>query len=209
MIILTPPQAKNVIDNLDTVAPAYGLTPRTVFERMVDDVPAGARLETLLLYLAAGNDDQIALGNLLHPSMPGMMTRLARAGVESIRHGSANLTYYHIERRRFLRQLGMALWISDESAACLLARPQTLSYREYMLSPQWAVKRKAVVARAGHTCQRCGRRNCRIEVHHLTYVRLGQERPEDLIAVCMDCHRLLDKQHQTGSGRKVVDRATH
>ena len=209
MIILTPVQAKNVLDNLDPVAQAYGITPRTVFERMVDAEAAGARLETLVMYLAAGNDDTIALSALFHPEMPGMMTKLTRAGVDSIQHSSANLVYYRIERRRFIRQLGVALWVNDESAACLLARPQTLLYRDYMISPQWAAKRKAAVARAGNTCQRCGRRNCRIEIHHLTYVRLGQERPEDLVAVCTDCHRHLDHQMGTGRGRKAVTRGTH
>ena len=48
--------------------------------------------------------------------------------------------------------------------------------------------------RAGDKCERCktpkGLR--RLEVHHRTYERFGNERLEDLEVVCVLCHRMVD-----------------
>lgn len=72
-------------------------------------------------------------------------------------------------------------------------------YQAYIDSPEWQEKRRAVLERDEHRCTRCGRRNGdrdqRIEgrkavlhVHHLTYVRLGNESLGDLLVLCEHCH---------------------
>ena len=62
------------------------------------------------------------------------------------------------------------------------------SYLEYLRSPSW--KRRALEAKraANHRCQVCGKRSSWLDVHHLTYERLGQEWASDLVAVCRACH---------------------
>lgn len=62
-----------------------------------------------------------------------------------------------------------------------------VDYREYLKSPYWkAIRRRALIA-AGHRCQICHKTD-KLEVHHVTYERLGHERPEDLLALCGRCH---------------------
>ena len=50
----------------------------------------------------------------------------------------------------------------------------------------------AGTARAHHatrnnTCEKCGKRRA-TEVHHLTYLRVFNELPSDLMALCRQCH---------------------
>lgn len=68
----------------------------------------------------------------------------------------------------------------------------SLEYQRYISdrSPAWMNIRAKVMARAHGWCERCHRRACE-HVHHLTYVRLGRELMEDLIALCPTCHVLM------------------
>ena len=69
-------------------------------------------------------------------------------------------------------------------------------YREvYLRSPHWRARRSQAIGRAGGRCERCGARG-RLEVHHLTYKRLGRERDRDLRALCHRCHRLADRRRR-------------
>jgi hypothetical protein len=71
-------------------------------------------------------------------------------------------------------------------------------YLEYLQSPEWAAKRDAVLNRTDGRCEDCVRwkyanefRRGRAEhVHHLTYERVGHERPEDLVGLCQYHHRI-------------------
>lgn len=84
-------------------------------------------------------------------------------------------------------------------------------YRDYMHSPAWRRRRAQAVKRAGFRCERCGSMR-RLEVHHLTYARLGAEAPADLRVLCHDCHR---RQHDSplraalrAAGRLIRKRTT-
>lgn len=57
-----------------------------------------------------------------------------------------------------------------------------------MASPAWERKRQRKLKDVGFRCQDCGTKR-RLEVHHLTYARLGKERLKDLRALCHDCHK--------------------
>lgn len=70
------------------------------------------------------------------------------------------------------------------------ARP---GYEEYMRSPAWAAKRQQRLELDGHKCRTCG---CTFEerplqVHHVTYERLGHEELSDLITLCRSCHEAI------------------
>lgn len=62
------------------------------------------------------------------------------------------------------------------------------AYHEYLLSDLWQAKRCACLARARYICQMC-LNAAATEVHHLNYVRIFNERADDIIAVCWRCHR--------------------
>lgn len=65
---------------------------------------------------------------------------------------------------------------------------QPSAYQRYLRSPEWRKRRRAALERDRHACQWCGCRY-RLQVHHLTYERFGNERLEDLVTLCDDCHK--------------------
>lgn len=60
-------------------------------------------------------------------------------------------------------------------------------YDAYLRSSEWRRIRDGALRRAGWKCTRC-QSTQKLEVHHLTYVRLGSERPDDLLVLCKICH---------------------
>ncbi len=77
-------------------------------------------------------------------------------------------------------------------------------YKLYLRSTAWLNRRRGVLNRAEGKCQLCAGTE-RLEVHHVTYARVGAERIEDLRCLCHVCHRGLDK----AAGNWVpLDRAT-
>lgn len=62
-----------------------------------------------------------------------------------------------------------------------------MDYHGYLQSPEWAELRKFKLQQTGYRCQGCGD-NERLEVHHLSYKKLGHERPEELMVLCHLCH---------------------
>jgi hypothetical protein len=65
-----------------------------------------------------------------------------------------------------------------------------MNYRAYIRSEAWRRKRTEVIRRARGMCERCGRWPI-VNVHHLSYARLGDEPLTDLIGACSRCHREL------------------
>jgi 5-methylcytosine-specific restriction endonuclease McrA len=63
------------------------------------------------------------------------------------------------------------------------------NYDEYMRSEAWSRKRTQAIEHAKGRCQTCGETQG-LEVHHLTYTRLGREKMEDLQVLCGGCHSL-------------------
>lgn len=61
------------------------------------------------------------------------------------------------------------------------------AYYQYIKSPSWRALRLNLFKTRGKKCERCGSKNM-IEVHHLTYVRLGNEKMSDLEVLCNVCH---------------------
>ena len=65
-----------------------------------------------------------------------------------------------------------------------------VNYYQYLKTGAWRERRAEVIARAKGICERC-RRWSIVNVHHLTYERLGREYPDDLLGVCSRCHEEL------------------
>lgn len=74
-------------------------------------------------------------------------------------------------------------------------------YQKYINSAQWKRLRKYAIEQAGGVCQQCGvtKYSRALEVHHLTYERLGKERLSDLKVLCDICHK--GKHFKPGPGR--------
>lgn len=62
-------------------------------------------------------------------------------------------------------------------------------YHEYLKSDAWAERRRLVIER-DKTCRSC--ETARIEdVHHLSYVLIGQEPLVHLLGLCHRCHQII------------------
>jgi len=67
--------------------------------------------------------------------------------------------------------------------------PQQIEYRNgYLRSEHWQEVRRKKLKQAGYKCEACGQK-VKLDIHHLTYERLGKERLSDLQALCRPCHR--------------------
>jgi 5-methylcytosine-specific restriction endonuclease McrA len=74
-------------------------------------------------------------------------------------------------------------------------KAQRLSaYERYLRSSHWRQRRQAILIR-DVVCRACGS-SVNLQVHHLSYERLGAERDEDLVTLCRDCHR---RTHRRGA----------
>ena len=78
----------------------------------------------------------------------------------------------------------------------------------------YSSRRSAILHRDGYTCQCCGKKNCRLEVHHIIFrSNGGTDDEENLITLCEDCHKgvhagtiVLDKKPKKSKNLKY---ATH
>lgn len=77
-----------------------------------------------------------------------------------------------------------------------IAELRAMDYRaEYLHTPEWKVTRRSAIFAANHRCQRCGLRVRLLDVHHLSYDRLGDELPADLVVLCRPCHKLQHREN--------------
>ncbi|MCP4363526.1 MAG: hypothetical protein GY796_36470 [Chloroflexi bacterium] len=60
-------------------------------------------------------------------------------------------------------------------------------YRRHLKSDKWQKTRLRILRRDGFKCTKCRSRD-RLQVHHLTYERVGNEDDDDLITLCDDDH---------------------
>lgn len=62
-----------------------------------------------------------------------------------------------------------------------------MPYEQYLRTARWHSTRNRALARARYQCERC-QVNRQLQVHHLSYERLGDEANEDLQVLCRGCH---------------------
>jgi 5-methylcytosine-specific restriction endonuclease McrA len=73
-------------------------------------------------------------------------------------------------------------------------------YASYLKSPEWKARREAALEAALWACQVCNRDSA-LQVHHRCYERVGEERQEDLIVLCDDCHGLFHRRSSVKGSR--------
>lgn len=76
-----------------------------------------------------------------------------------------------------------------------LTELQSMSYRDYLRTPEWRRTRAAALHRAGNACSLDVTHTDELEVHHRTYERLGEELSTDLVVLCRRCHRIHHSEH--------------
>ena len=74
-----------------------------------------------------------------------------------------------------------------EDIKIFLEKP--FNYSDYLKSDHWQKMRKLALSRAKYKCQLCSTKNVKLNVHHNTYENLGNEKNEDLIVLCENCHK--------------------
>jgi len=67
-------------------------------------------------------------------------------------------------------------------------------YRAYMKSKEWDEFKIRVKKIRGNKCEKCNSNKFILDVHHLTYERLGNEWVEDVQVLCRPCHRAQHKR---------------
>lgn len=70
---------------------------------------------------------------------------------------------------------------------------RSMPYKDYLQTDHWKAIRAQALARANYRCQ-VSNSTYRLQVHHRTYENLGNERPEDVVVLCEECHALYHKR---------------
>lgn len=85
--------------------------------------------------------------------------------------------------------------VSDAPTLPLSQAPRRVDYYIYIKSPEWKARADAAKERAGYRCQFCNGTD-RLEAHHRTYERLGNELPDDITVLCHECHRVMSENRE-------------
>ncbi|MEY2907188.1 MAG: hypothetical protein RLZZ408_1659 [Verrucomicrobiota bacterium] len=81
--------------------------------------------------------------------------------------------------------------------------PRFIDYQLRMRRDDWwTYYRPTIIRRAGGSCERCGGKTRRLEVHHLTYERFGRELLTDLQGLCEPCHKIADEERKRFTRRR-------
>jgi len=201
--LLTPAQARNVLHNLRRLKTGFKIT---TFEGLCADlvgVEAADRLALILNRLADGNDVHVTLLNSDYPPALGQLHHLLTVGVNVIGH--QKVTFYSIERVKLLDQIRQIWQVPYAWVSQLIVRQPVIEagYNQYILSARWKLTREAALRRDKRRCVGCGKAD-KLQVHHKTYARLGDEALDDLVTLCMDCHRL--EHPEQAAAAKAVQR---
>lgn len=118
----------------------------------------------------------------------GVPYRLGGDGDEALSL-SANLWFVEYAAERVVRHY-VKREPADVLREMLKVTPQelrTMPYQDYLQTDHWKQTRAVALDAAGRRCQLCNSPE-RLQVHHRTYERRGEELPSDLIVLCNSCH---------------------
>lgn len=93
---------------------------------------------------------------------------------------------------------------SDYRRFCVHMEQHSREYEAYIHSLEWYVVKERAIKAARGRCQRCGAKRD-LQVHHLTYERLGHELPQDLSVLCPDCHEAADRKRRADQEERHYD----
>ncbi len=79
--------------------------------------------------------------------------------------------------------------LDDLRRQAILAEYRRRPYAERRQTREWAALKRQIHRRDGYRCRLCGDGDGPLHVHHCTYANYAEERLEDLITLCGECHR--------------------
>ena len=77
---------------------------------------------------------------------------------------------------------------------------------KYRQSKKWKEKRKDFIDKFDSTCQFCGKRYTGkskrlLQIHHIDPSTYGREKDKDLVVLCSNCHRYLERLYKIVKGK--------
>lgn len=82
-------------------------------------------------------------------------------------------------------------------------------YQEYLKSGEWKHLRDKKLKQVDYTCDGCGEQYRALEIHHLTYERIGYELLTDLVALCPICHKKTHGLSEKSEWHKYISSETN
>lgn len=82
---------------------------------------------------------------------------------------------------------------------------KSMPYYDYLRTEEWQERRKKALKRAGFRCQVCNIYGVRLNVHHRTYERRGEEDNKDLITLCKNCHTIFHENGKLASYGEIEE----
>lgn len=78
-------------------------------------------------------------------------------------------------------------FLNDARIHCKDTNEECIGYKEYLKSNHWKKLRRRYVKKTS-ICEMCNKNKSNLQLHHKTYVNLGNEDREDLMIPCPKCH---------------------
>jgi hypothetical protein len=137
----------------------------------------------------------------------GPTNRIVAAAVNVHKGGGRERSFTKSQARQLIAEFAREIGVKSaefhreypsnkESSKRRVKSRFTEEYEKYIRSKEWAAFRQLIFSMRGSICEDCGTSGIVFHLHHLTYVRLGNELPEDVRILCVPCH---EKIH----GRKL------
>ena len=80
-----------------------------------------------------------------------------------------------------------------------------MDYQEYIHSKRWEQQKKKLKA---NSCDKCGFKY-ELDLHHLNYDNLGEEKTSDVSTLCRRCHRDIHYEQRKGEVSETMIRQNY
>jgi len=77
-----------------------------------------------------------------------------------------------------------------------------IDYFEYIESPQWIERKQHYYKTNTKQCRACGSYG-NVDLHHIEYSSLGNEKDIDLVCLCRDCHKEFHANNKTSKNMRA------
>lgn len=82
---------------------------------------------------------------------------------------------------------------------CLDTKEVAFTYKDYLKTEHWKnIKMKMKNSKYKYMCYSC-KSKTKLQLHHKSYKRVGNEKLTDLIWLCEDCHKKTHEINKNGS----------
>ncbi len=112
-------------------------------------------------------------------------------------------TTYKQDNENWLRKQEIKNWRREFSDAT--GEKWQEVHKRYLASELWKRIKAPILVRANGRCEDCGNHS-KLDVHHKNYARIGgDEKQEDLIALCHECHKKADRKRERETSIRIEE----